>query len=215
MSKGEQTRDAILDIALAKASQVGLGALSIGELAKEAGMSKSGLFAHFDSKENLQLEVMKSAAQRFIDQIVTPALRAPRGEPRVRALFENWFRWAKDSKLPGGCLFIAAATELDDQPGPLRDFLVGSQRDWLSTFAQAANAVTGDVRFVLHGSISDADRARLADVDPAGRVELAGAYAHADLPGVLAGIDLAGVPSAVREGAPPTGGRPRTRDYHL
>jgi len=147
MSKGEQTRDAILDIALAKASQVGLGALSIGELAKEAGMSKSGLFAHFDSKENLQLEVMKSAAQRFIDQIVTPALRAPRGEPRVRALFENWFRWAKDSKLPGGCLFIAAATELDDQPGPLRDFLVGSQRDWLATFAQAAKIGVDEKHF--------------------------------------------------------------------
>lgn len=147
MTKGSDTRDAILDIALAKASQVGLGALSIGELAKEAGMSKSGLFAHFESKENLQLEVMQSAAQRFIEQIVTPALRAPRGEPRVRALFENWFRWAKNSKLPGGCLFINAATELDDQPGPLRDFLVASQRDWLATFAQAAKIAVDEAHF--------------------------------------------------------------------
>lgn len=147
MTKGTDTREAILDIALAKASQVGLGALSIGELAKEAGMSKSGLFAHFESKENLQLEVMKSAAQRFIDRIVTPALRVPRGEPRVRALFEGWFRWAKDSKLPGGCLFIAAATELDDQPGPLRDFLVSSQRDWLAAFAQAAKIAVDEKHF--------------------------------------------------------------------
>ncbi|MBI2214074.1 MAG: TetR/AcrR family transcriptional regulator [Acidobacteria bacterium] len=147
MTKGHETRDAILDIALAKASQVGLGALSIGELAKEAGMSKSGLFAHFESKENLQLEVMKSAAQRFIEQIVTPALRSPRGEPRVRALFEGWFRWAKDAKLPGGCLFIAAATELDDQPGPLRDYLVSSQRDWLATFAHAAKIAVDEKHF--------------------------------------------------------------------
>jgi AcrR family transcriptional regulator len=147
MTKGTDTREAILDIALAKASQVGLGALSIGELAKEAGMSKSGLFAHFESKENLQLEVMKSAAQRFIDHVVTPAFRAPRGEPRVRALFEGWFQWSKDSKLPGGCLFIAAATELDDQPGPLREFLVGSQRDWLATFAQAAKIAVDEKHF--------------------------------------------------------------------
>lgn len=147
MSKGNQTRDAILDIALAKASQVGLGALSIGELAREAGMSKSGLFAHFASKENLQLEVMKSAAQRFIDHVVTPAFRAPRGEPRVRALFQGWFEWSKDSKLPGGCLFIAAATELDDQPGPLRDFLVDSQRDLLATFAQAAKIAIDEGHF--------------------------------------------------------------------
>ncbi|MCM2317041.1 MAG: TetR/AcrR family transcriptional regulator [Thermoanaerobaculia bacterium] len=147
MTKGTDTRDAILDIALAKASQVGLGALSIGELAKEAGMSKSGLFAHFESKENLQLEVMKAAAQRFVERIVTPALRVPRGEPRVRALFEGWFRWAKDSKLPGGCLFIAAATELDDQPGPLRDYLVGSQRDWLAAFAQAAKIAVDEKHF--------------------------------------------------------------------
>jgi AcrR family transcriptional regulator len=147
MTKGTDTREAILDIALSKASQVGLGALSIGELAKEAGMSKSGLFAHFESKENLQLEVMRSAARRFIDQIVTPALRSPRGEPRVRALFENWFHWAKNSKLPGGCLFINAATELDDQPGPLRDFLVASQRDWLATFAQAARIAVDEKHF--------------------------------------------------------------------
>ncbi len=147
MTKGTDTREAILDIALAKASQVGLGALSIGDLAKEAGMSKSGLFAHFESKENLQLEVMKAAAERFIEHVVTPALRAPRGEPRVRALFEGWFQWSKDSALPGGCLFIAAATELDDQPGPLRDFLVGSQRDWLATYAQAARIAVDEKHF--------------------------------------------------------------------
>ena len=147
MTKGTDTREAIVDIALAKASRVGLGALSIGELAKEAGMSKSGLFAHFESKENLQLEVMRAAAQRFIERCVSPALKEPRGEPRVRALFENWFRWAKDSKLPGGCLFIAAATELDDQPGPLRDFLVASQRDWLASFAHAAKIAVDERHF--------------------------------------------------------------------
>jgi AcrR family transcriptional regulator len=138
VSKGHQTREAILEAALASASTVGLSALSIGELAKSVGMSKSGLFAHFDSKENLQLEVLRSAVARYIDVVVAPALRRPRGEERVRALFENWFEWSSRSTLPGGCLFISAASEFDDQPGPVREFLVASQRDWLATLSQAA-----------------------------------------------------------------------------
>ena len=138
MSKGETTRAAILDVALARASRVGLGALSIGELAKEVGLSKSGLFAHFLSKEDLQIDVVHKAIARFIELVISPALKQPRGEPRVRALFENWFEWSRASELPGGCLFIAAASELDDQPGPLRDLLLASQKDWLGVIAQAA-----------------------------------------------------------------------------
>jgi AcrR family transcriptional regulator len=148
MSKGEQTREAILETALAAASTVGLSALSIGGLAKQAGMSKSGLFAHFASKENLQLEVLRAATAHFIEVVLTPALKKKRGEPRVRALFENWFAWSSNSTLPGGCLFIAAASEFDDQPGAIRDFLVASQRDWLSTLSQAARVAVeeGDFR---------------------------------------------------------------------
>src|SRR5213078_1331764 len=91
MSKGETTRAAILDVALSTASKVGLEALSLGELAKEVGLSKSGLFAHFTSKEDLQIEVVRKAIARFVEIVVSPALKKPRGEPRVRALFENWF----------------------------------------------------------------------------------------------------------------------------
>ena len=113
-TKSEATREVILDHALAAASEVGFEGLSLGDLAKRVGMSKSGLFAHFASKQELELAVLQQAARHFVGTVVAPGLRAPRGEPRVRALFENWFRWSSDSALPGGCLFINAATELDD-----------------------------------------------------------------------------------------------------
>ena len=147
MSKGEQTREVILETALASASTVGLSALSIGDLARSVGMSKSGLFAHFESKENLQLEVLRSAVAHYIDVVVVPALRKPRGEARVRSLFENWFDWSSKSTLPGGCLFIAAASEFDDQPGPIREYLVSTQRDWLATLSQAARIAVEEGHF--------------------------------------------------------------------
>lgn len=147
MSKGETTRAAILDRALATASKVGLEALSIGELAKEAGLSKSGLFAHFASKEDLQIEVVGKAVSKFVELVIAPALKKPRGEKRVRALFENWFDWSKASELPGGCLFIAASSEFDDQPGPLRDLLLDSQKDWLGVLAQAARVAVEEGHF--------------------------------------------------------------------
>jgi AcrR family transcriptional regulator len=147
MSKGETTRGAILDVALARASKVGLGALSIGELAKEVGLSKSGLFAHFSSKEELQIEVVRKATAMFVEVVISPALKKSRGEPRVRALFENWFAWSRASELPGGCFFIAAASELDDRPGPLRDLLLASQKDWLGVLAQAARVAVEEGHF--------------------------------------------------------------------
>lgn len=147
MSKGESTRAAILDIALARASKIGLEALTIGELAKEAGLSKSGLFAHFASKEELQIEVVRKAISRFVEVVIAPALKARRGEPRVRALFGNWFEWSRASELPGGCLFIAASSEFDDQPGPIRDLLLSSQKDWLSVLSQAARVAVDEGHF--------------------------------------------------------------------
>ena len=147
MSKGDTTRAVILDVALATASKVGLEALSIGELAKEVGLSKSGLYAHFASKEDLQIEVVRKAIARFIELVISPALKQPRGEPRVRALFKNWFDWSRASELPGGCLFIAASSELDDQPGPLRDLLLASQKDWLGVIAQAARVAVEEGHF--------------------------------------------------------------------
>ncbi|WP_374536810.1 TetR/AcrR family transcriptional regulator [Chitinimonas taiwanensis] len=130
-SKGEATRDAILDAAIALAREVGLGALTIGGLAERVGMSKSGLFAHFGAKEELQLATLKAAQLRFDEQVSKVAFQAPRGVERLRALFERWLSWAAAQRQPGGCLMIAAASEFDDVPGPVRDFLAEQQRGWL------------------------------------------------------------------------------------
>jgi AcrR family transcriptional regulator len=126
VGKGEQTRLAVLDQAVDIARRTGLSGLTIGTLAERAQLSKSGLFAHFRSKEALQLQVLEHARAGFEDAVARPALRRPRGEPRVRELFDRWLRW---DALPGGCPFVAAATEFDDQPGPVRDRLVRDQRD--------------------------------------------------------------------------------------
>ena len=133
MRKGEKTREAILDRALRMASELGLEGITIGRLADELELSKSGLFAHFSSKENLQVETLDRAAERFAEVVVRPALAAPAGEPRLRALFERWLDWPKRVRQPGGCIFAAAAAELDDRPGPARDRLVELQREWLAT----------------------------------------------------------------------------------
>jgi AcrR family transcriptional regulator len=146
VGKGEETREAILGTALALASAHGLNGLSIGTLAREAGLSKSGLFAHFGSKEDLQLAVLQTAVGRFVDTVVTPALRQPRGEPRVRAFFERWLDWERSTYLPGGCPFLAAA-KLDDRPGRVRDYLVASQRDWLDGLATAARIAVVEGHF--------------------------------------------------------------------
>ncbi len=136
MRKGEQTRGSILERATVLASQLGLEGVSIGRLAEDLGLSKSGLFAHFASKEELQVRTLEHAAQRFTEVVVKPALAAGRGEPRVRALFEKWLRWPQAfPQQAGGCLFVAAAVELDDRPGAPRDRLVQLQRDWLSVIA--------------------------------------------------------------------------------
>jgi AcrR family transcriptional regulator len=146
-SKGEATRGAVVGAALSLASEAGLEGLTIGKLASRVGLSKSGLFAHFSSKENLEVAVLEEAGRRFVDLVVAPALRQKRGEPRVRALFEGWFRWAEADFMPGGCIFIAAAVELDDRPGSARDFLVSTQKDWLGTLAGAARIAVEEGHF--------------------------------------------------------------------
>lgn len=147
MPKGDETRTAILDRAVQLASEAGLAGLSIGKLAGDLEMSKSGLFAHFQSKETLQLQVLGRASHLFVQNVVRPALAAPRGEPRLSALFERWLAWTKTSTLPGGCLFVAAASELDDRPGPVRDRLVALQRDWLDLMANVAQTAVDEGHF--------------------------------------------------------------------
>ena len=124
MGKGEHTRAAILDAALAQASEGGFESLTIGSLAERAGLSKSGLFAHFGSREELQVAAIEAAAARFTQTVFVPALKARRGLPRLRALFENWLDWTKRSGLSHGCPMQAAAVEFDDRPGPVRDAVI-------------------------------------------------------------------------------------------
>jgi AcrR family transcriptional regulator len=135
--KGESTRAAILDAAMSVARLEGLEAISIGRLAAKVGLSKSGLFAHFKSKQTLQIQVIERAVNTFVAAVVIPAIQEPRGEPRVRALFENWLAWAHSPEIEGGCVFVGAAAELDDRPGKLRDHVVSAQKDWISTLATA------------------------------------------------------------------------------
>ena len=134
MGKGDLTRQTILEHATLLASRVGIEGLTIGSLAEELDLSKSGLFAHFRSKEALQLQVVQFTIHRFIDVAVKPALRAARGEPRVRALFQHWLAWPGNAGL-AGCPFVGLSTELDDRPGPMRDLVVRAQKDWLDMIA--------------------------------------------------------------------------------
>ena len=137
-SKGAATRDAILDHAYAIACSAGLEGLSIGALAHAVGMSKSGVFAHFGSREDLQLAVLETAAQRFVSHVFQPAVRRPRGLARLRAVIEQWFDWVRHED-EGGCLFLAAVSEYDDRPGPQRDLLLRQDRQWRQALAKAVS----------------------------------------------------------------------------
>ena len=132
MGKGDETRLAVLDQAIQAARRVGLSGLTIGSLAEQTQLSKSGLFAHFGSKEGLQLQILEHARSAFEEKVARPAIRTARGEPRLRELFDRWLAW---DSLPGGCPFIAAATEFDDQPGVVRDRVVRDERDLMDMIA--------------------------------------------------------------------------------
>jgi len=141
VSKGAATREAVLEQAVEMANRVGLAGLTIGSLAERMEMSKSGLFAHFRSKEALQRQVLAYARERFIEQAIRPALATARGEPRVRRLFEGWLACARDGA--AGCVFFSATSEFDDQPGTVRDQLTSDHRDLMDSIAQM---VRGGVR---------------------------------------------------------------------
>lgn len=147
MNKGAATRQSILDHAVREAAQVGLRGITIGSLAGGLGLSKSGLFAHFASKGELDAQVIDHAAEQFTERVVRTALRAPRGEPRVRALIESWLAWVDADDDGRACVFVAAAAELDDQPGPARDRLVSQQRDWLDLIASVARVAIAEGHF--------------------------------------------------------------------
>lgn len=148
MSKGEQTRQQIISRALSLSSEVGLEGLSLGNLASELKLSKSGLFAHFKSKEALQLEVLQAAVELFVHEVVRPALLKPRGIRRVQALFDRYLAWVHGSGKARTCIFMGLSQEYDDRPGPMRDALAKSQQDWRNTVARAAaiSVSEGDFR---------------------------------------------------------------------
>ncbi|QHE84374.1 TetR/AcrR family transcriptional regulator [Hydrogenophaga sp. BPS33] len=136
LQKGQQTKAAIVDAALGLATQIGLEGLSIGALAEVMQMSKSGVFAHFGSREELQISVVREYHTRFEGEVFYPAMEAPRGLPRLRALFDNWMK-RTTVEIDSGCLYISGAVEFDDRPGPVRDALASSVGTWLAALRRA------------------------------------------------------------------------------
>jgi AcrR family transcriptional regulator len=146
--KGEETRAQILDAAVQQASEAGFESLTIGTLAERIGLSKSGLFAHFGSRTDLQVAALDEAARRFTEEVFQPALKAPRGLARLRALFERWIGWPQRAQLRGGCPIQAASAEYDDQPGPMRDAVAERQRSLARELARAVQMAidTGELK---------------------------------------------------------------------
>ncbi|MFM8756482.1 MAG: TetR/AcrR family transcriptional regulator [Limnohabitans sp.] len=163
MHKGQTTKAAIIDAALGLASQIGLEGLSIGALAEITGMSKSGVFAHFGSREELQISVIRQYHDRFEAEVFQPALDQPRGIPRLQALFDNWMVQTS-AEIDSGCIYISGAVEFDDRSGPVRDALASSVTSWQEALrravmlAQEAGHLTQQVdplqvTFEIHGLI--------------------------------------------------------------
>ena len=154
--KGQQTKAAIVEAALGQVAHIGLEGLSIGTLADLMNMSKSGVFAHFGSREELQISVIRAYHARFEEEVFYPALKQPKGLPRLQELFQNWMR-RTSHEIDSGCLYISGAVEFDDRPGLVRDALADSVKTWLSamhrTVVQAKEA--GHLR-------SDADEQQIA-----------------------------------------------------
>ena len=161
--KGQQTRATILEAALALASHMGLEGLSIGALAEVTQMSKSGVFAHFGSREELQISVVREYHAKFEEEVFVPAMREPRGVPRLRALFDLWLRRVS-VEIDSGCIYISGAVEFDDRPGPVRDALVTMVQTWQQALERAihiaveeghlrADTDPAQVLFEVHGLI--------------------------------------------------------------
>lgn len=138
MTKGEDTKLMILEAGLDMASRLGLEDVSIGALAKATHMSKSGLFAHFQSKENLQSDILRYAGHLFSQGVVAPALKTEAGIPRIRALVDNWIGWT--SKLTGGCIFVQASNDFNNRRGKVRDFLLLQQEAWIDSLSRIARS---------------------------------------------------------------------------
>ena len=163
LQKGQQTKAAIIDAALGQATHIGLEGLSIGALAEVMGMSKSGVFAHFGSREELQVSVIREYHHCFEQEVFFPAMAAPRGVARLRALFDNWMK-RTSIEIDSGCIYISGAIEFDDRTGPVRDALAHSVLTWHAAMKRAilqakelgqlnADVVEDQMLFEIHGLI--------------------------------------------------------------
>ena len=216
-AKGRQTHAAIVEAALAQASHEGLESLSIGALAERLGMSKSGVFAHFGSREALQIEVVRAYQARFEREVFLPALQAPRGLPRLRRMFELWLtRMA--AEVDQGCLFVGGAIEFDDRPGPVRDALLASVQSWLAAVRKAvrlaqaeghmrAEADVAQIAFELHALVlamhHSARFLRLADAAQRARTGFDHVLARYVVPDAPAPRSLARAPASDQPGLKP------------
>lgn len=142
--RGERTHQGILSIAVDLGSREGLEALTIGRLASSAGVSKSGLFAHFGSKQELQLATIESACGVFVREVIEPGLSAPEGLPRLRATLAAWLDYFRRDVFPGGCFFQAASLEFDGRPGPVRDRVLEVMSEWLAWLTELARQAQVD-----------------------------------------------------------------------
>jgi AcrR family transcriptional regulator len=130
LTKANLTRAAIVDAGIAMAQEAGLESLTIGTVAERAGLSKSGVFSRVGSREELQIAVLQEYARRMTEKALLPALRAPRGLPRLQAIWSGWLDWVRDEKIGSSCLFISGAVEYDDRPGPVRDAVFAGLAEW-------------------------------------------------------------------------------------
>lgn len=146
-AQGARTRQAILEMAVNLASAEGLEGLTIGRLASELSMSKSGLFAHFGSKEDLQLATVEAARLIFIGEVIRPAFEAEHGLHRLWKLCDTWLDYVQGEVFRGGCFFAAAAAEFDSRPGPVRDRIAAIMKEWLATLRQAVTEAQGAGQF--------------------------------------------------------------------
>jgi AcrR family transcriptional regulator len=149
-SRGDRTRRTILEVAVNIASAEGLEGLTIGRLASETGMSKSGLFAHFGSKEDLQLATVEAARSIFIREVVRPAFESETGVPRLWKLCEIWLDYVRAEVFRGGCFFAAASAEFDSRPGPVRDRVAAIMKEWLAVLRRAVVEAQGAGQFDKH-----------------------------------------------------------------
>jgi AcrR family transcriptional regulator len=136
MIKGNTTKHTIIETGLEVASRFGLECVTIGDLAKKIKMSKSGLFAHFQSKENLQIEILEYASKEFSNYVVIPALKTKRGIARIKKLVNRWIDWSY--KLSGGCIFVTTSSEYSERPGKIRDVLLQQQESWIDCLRRVA-----------------------------------------------------------------------------